>query len=56
MSEIGLTLCNFIGMVRENIVHAATVDIHVFAQMLHADAGAFNVPAGISQSPGAFPF
>ncbi len=56
MPQIGLALGDFIGVVGENIVHAAAVDIHVFAQMLHTDAGAFNMPTGVSHSPGTLPF
>ena len=38
MSQVGLTLCNFIGMMWENIIHATAVNIHIFTQMLHTDA------------------
>ena len=38
MSEVALRLCDLIGVMWENIVHTATVDIHVLSKMLHADA------------------
>ncbi len=56
MSQIGFALCNLIGVVRESVVYSSAVDIEVFAQMLHAYAGALDMPAGISHAPGAFPF
>ena len=55
MPQIGLALGNLVGVMREDIVHAAAVDVHVLAQMLHGDAGALDVPAGIPQPPGALP-
>ena len=56
MSDVRLTLRDLIRMMREDIVHTAAVNIHVFAQMLHADAGAFDMPARISYAPRTVPF
>ena len=42
-------------MVGECIVNTATVDIKVFTEILHTDAGTFDMPAGISDTPGAVP-
>ena len=55
MTEVSLALCNFIGMMWENIIHATAVDIHIFTQMLHTDTGTFNVPSRISYTPWAVP-
>ena len=38
MTGVSFGLGYFICMVREHIVNASAVNIHVFAQMLHADA------------------
>ncbi len=56
MPKIGFALRNLIGMVRENIVDTAAVQIEGFPQMLHADGGALDMPARISHAPRAFPF
>ena len=36
------------GVVREGIVNATAVNVHVLAQVLDGDARAFNMPAGIA--------
>ena len=56
VTEIGLRLGNFIGMVRKRIVDAAAMDIHILAQMLDADAGALNMPPRIADAPWRIPF
>ena len=38
MSEICLTLGDFVGMMWKNIIYAAAVDVHIFAEVLHTDA------------------
>ena len=55
MAEIGLGLCNLVRVVREGIVDAAAVDVEVFAEVLHADAGALDVPAGVADAPRGVP-
>ena len=42
-------------MVGELIVYAAAVDIKVFTEVLHRNARAFDMPSGISHSPGRLP-
>ena len=54
--EVRLALRDLVGMVGEGVVNAAAVDVQVFAQMLHRDARAFDVPAGIADAPGGIPF
>ena len=56
VTQISFTLSYLVGVVRECVVDTAAVKVKIFTKMLHADAGAFNVPAGISHTPGAFPF
>ena len=56
VSEISLGLRDLIGVVRKGVVDPAAVDIEIFAEVLHAYAGALNVPAGISHAPRAVPF
>ena len=56
MSEIGFALGDLIGVMRKSIVDSSAVDVQIFAQILHAYAGALNVPAGISHAPGGIPF
>ena len=43
-------------MVRECIVNTAAVNVKILAQILQADTGALNVPAGITNTPGRIPF
>ena len=56
MTEISLRLRNFIGVVRESIVNAAAMDVQILPEMLEADAGALNMPAGIADAPRGIPF
>ena len=56
MAEIGLGLGDFVSVVGESVIDAAAVDIKVFAEVLHGNAGALNVPAGIADAPGGIPF
>ena len=44
MSEITFRLCDLIGVMWENIIHTAAMDIHVLAKMLDTDAGTLNMP------------
>ena len=55
VAEIALRLGNFVGVVGEGVVYAAAVDVEVVSQMLHADAGALDVPAGVADAPGGVP-
>ena len=51
VTDKGLGLCNLVGMVRECIINTAAVDIQIFTQVLHRNAGALNVPTGIANTP-----
>ena len=55
MAQIGLRLGDFVGVVGESVIDAAAVNIQVLAQVLHGDAGALNVPAGVAHAPGRIP-
>ena len=55
MAQICLGLGDLVGVVGEGVVDAAAVDVHVLTQMLHADAGALDMPAGIAGAPGRIP-
>ena len=55
MSEVAFGLGDLVRVVREGIVHAAAVQVEVFAVVLHGDAGALDVPAGIAHAPGGIP-
>ena len=56
MTEVALALRDFVRVVREGIVHAAAVQVEVFAVVLHRNAGALDVPARIADAPGRIPF
>ena len=56
MTDISLTLSYLVGVVRECVVNTAAVEVKIFSQMLHAYAGALDMPAGISHSPRTVPF
>ena len=56
VSQIALGLCDLVGVMRKNIVHAAAVDIHIFTQMLDADAGTLDMPSRVSHAPRTIPF
>ena len=55
MTDVSFALCDLVCMVGECVIDTAAMDIKILAQMLHRDAGALDVPAGISHSPGAVP-
>ena len=55
MAEVGFALGDFVGVMGEGVVHAAAVQIQIFAAVLDADRGAFDMPAGVAQTPGALP-
>ena len=55
MSEVAFGLGDLVRVVREGIVHAAAVQVEVFAVVLHRNAGALDVPARISDAPGGIP-
>ena len=56
VSEVALRLRDLIGVMWENIIHTATMDIHVLAKMLDTDAGTLNMPARITDTPWTIPF
>ena len=55
VSQVGFGLCDLIGVMRENIIHSATMNIHIFSKMLHADAGALDMPSRVSNAPRTIP-
>ena len=55
MTEVALALRDLVRVVREGVVHAAAVQVEVFAVVLHRNAGALDVPARISDAPGGIP-
>ena len=56
VTQIAFGLCNLVGVVGEGVVNAAGMDVQILPQMLDGDAGAFDVPAGITHAPGRVPF
>ena len=56
MTEVALRLGDLIGVMRERIVHTAAVQVKILAVVLHGDAGALDMPAGIPHAPGRIPF
>ena len=55
VTYIRLTLGNFVGVVGESVIYAAAMDIEILAKIFHAYARAFDVPAGVSDTPRAIP-
>ena len=55
VAKVAFGLGDFVGVMREGIVDAAAVNIEVLAEVLHGDAGALDVPAGIANAPGRIP-
>ncbi len=56
VTEGRLALRNFVGMVRKGVVDTAAVDVEVFAEELVGNAGALDVPTGVSDAEGGIPF
>ena len=56
VAQIALGLGDLVGVVGEGVVHAAAVQVEVLAVVLHGNAGALNVPAGIAHTPRRVPF
>ena len=56
VTEIAFGLCDLIGVMGECVVDTAAVNVEIFTEVLHGDAGALNVPAGITYAPGGIPF
>ena len=56
VTEVAFALGDFVGVVGEGVVDAAAVQVQILAVVLHGDAGALNVPAGIADAPGRVPF
>ena len=55
MTNISFALRDLVGVVGEDIVHTAAVDIEIFTEIFHADTGALDVPAGVAHAPGGIP-
>ena len=53
--KVCLALRDLVGMVRKDVVNAAAMDVKMLAEMLHRDAGALDVPAGVANAEGAVP-
>ncbi len=56
MAQEALGLRDFVGMMGKRIVHAAAMEVQIFAVVLHGDTGALDMPAGVSDAPGGIPF
>ena len=56
VAEVALGLGDLVRVVREGVIHAAAVQVEVLAVILHGDAGALNVPAGVAHAPRGVPF
>ena len=56
VSKVALALRDLVGVVGEGVVHAAAVNVEVLAEVLHRDAGAFDVPSRVAHAPGGIPF
>ncbi len=54
--EVRLALRDLVRVVGESVVDAAAVDVETLSEVLHSDAGTFDVPAGVSRAPRAVPF
>ena len=55
MAQIAFRLGDFIGVVGESVGDAAAVEVQIFAVILHGDAGALDMPAGIAHTPRRIP-
>ena len=55
VTEVALRLGDLVGVVGEGVVHAAAMQVEVLAVVLHGDAGALNMPAGIAHAPRGVP-
>ena len=55
MAQVAFRLGDLVGVVGEGVVDAAAVEVQIFAVILHGDAGALNVPAGIANAPRRIP-
>ena len=55
VTEISLRLSDLVCVVGECVINTAAVDIKLLSEMLHRDAGALDMPAGIANAPGAVP-
>ena len=55
VAQVALGLGDLVGVVGEGVVDAAAVEVQILAVVLHGDAGALNVPAGIAHAPGGIP-
>ena len=55
VAQVAFGLGNFVGVVGEGVVNTAGVDVQVLAQVLHGNAGALDVPAGVAHTPGRVP-
>jgi hypothetical protein len=48
-------LGDFVGVMDGNVVDAACVNVKLFTELFYAHGRTFNVPAGVTPSPGAVP-
>ena len=55
VAQIAFTLGDLVGMMWEGVIDTAGVDVQILAQVLHRDAGALDMPAGITDTPGRIP-
>ena len=55
VADVALGLRDLVRVVREGVVDAAAVDVQILAEVLHRDAGALDVPAGVADAPRGIP-
>ena len=55
LAKVTFRLSNFIGMVGEGVIDSAAMDVKILAEMFHGNAGALDMPAGITDTPGGIP-
>src|SRR5262250_2918248 len=55
LSRCTLALCDFVFMMRESEVDAASVNVQRLAEKFHGHCGTFDVPSGTSRTDFGFP-
>ena len=55
MADIGFGLGDLVGVVGKCVVYPAAVQVQILAVVFEGDAGALNMPAGVTYTPGGVP-
>ena len=55
VAKVSFRLGDLVCVVRECVVNTAAVNVKVLTEVLHGDAGALNMPAGVTNAPGTVP-